>query len=202
MLFRSIVYFKYDSDFSEVEFGDFKNLLNDLKARGDRFPLWRKFSPEVQTYLVQWRGEKISPKIASVIVRDLNGMLFDPLLFREMMDYYERYEREYSMVLLHKFLKPPDIRLGLWLAARLDAHRVFEGVTIASEEDWKMLHRLNRIILNGVFNTDRLYEIFAIRSTVYTEPERVIEALETAGFRFSERYDILTAHYILEFVRG
>jgi len=197
-----ILYFRYDSDFGEFEFGDFKKVIEILTAKGEDFPVFLKLSNGVQDFVRNWQKQDIPDIIQRDIVRDFNTMLYDRLFFSDLADYYANMDDGYTLV-FHQFLYPPDYRLAKWLLARLNENGLSEAKHHElSDIDKKRLRMLNRMSIRGIFESQVLYDIFKVAVPVYTGTDKVVSDVESAGYEFIHKHDFLEYYDLLEFKRA
>ncbi len=201
-----IIDFKNVSDFSEVEFDDFKEVARILISEGERFPIFQRLEKDVQYFIKTWHGSDIPLEIRRQIIRDFNKMLSDRWLWPELLDYYFAKEKCYGYGWAKPFtriLHSYDLRLVKWLIADLDEKGIFDKKhRDLNDIDRKQLHILNRILMTGIFKTRKIADCQGLdKAPIYVEKNRVISTLESAGFKFVREYDFLTHHYFLEFKR-
>jgi ubiquinone/menaquinone biosynthesis C-methylase UbiE len=198
-----IIYFKEDSDFNGIEFRDFKNVMRVLTDKGEDFPIFKRLSDKVKSFVRQWDGRSIPPTIQGRIVNDLNAMLHDRFLFRGLVDYYGENET-HSMIVLDRFVSFNNRELVQWLFTELDKNKVFDAQeNMVSEKDKIALYRLYMKVISDIFQEgDRsLLDTFGFDTNVFPLKKTVISTMEAAGYAFVREYDILPMHYFLEFKR-
>ena len=197
-----IVYFRNDSDFHEVEFDDFKKVIEVLISKGEDFPVFQKLDKQTQDFIKYWQDEDVPPEIQVKIIKSFNKILSDRLFFNELSDYYPTSEEIKLHIELWRIVHPDDFRLAKWLIASLDENDVFNRQRkVISDIDKRQLRRLNRILLSGIFQTQRLYELHSANPPTYLEKDSVMSTLEAAGYRFVREHDFLVHNYFLEFIR-
>ncbi len=196
-----ILHFKNVSNFSEFEFDDFKKVIEVLISKGKDFPIFQRLRQDVQYFIKNWRGENVPSEIRRKIIQDFNKMLSDKLLFHDLVSYYvEIYKYDWAFS-LRTILYPADIRLAQWLIVNLDENGVFDKKEKEiTNIDKKCLHLLNRILLTGIFQSDRLRALKGDPS-ILLEKNSVISTLKAAGYKFVREYNFLTQCYFLEFKR-
>lgn len=195
-----LVYFRQDSDFTEIEFDDFKKTLTILAEKGEGFPIFKKLREKNRDFMKNWTGAGIPPEVRTQIIEDFNSILMDRDLFYELLDYYVS-TGEIPLPTLSSFIKQYDRRLSQWLVACLEKNKVFEAEGDISAIDKKRLRRLNRILITNAFGNQRLYAISKADSPLYLEKECVISELKNTGYAFIRSYDFLPYHDVLEFKR-
>lgn len=196
-----IIHTKNDPDFSEFEFDDFKKVFNILTSEGEEFPIFQRLSEEVQDFVKNWKGVDIPSEIRIKIVQNFSKMLLDKFLFNNLLDYYSLKQKYRGPVLLENLLHPLDVRLARWLIVKLEGEGVFnKRKKRLTDIDKRELRRLNRILLTGVFQSDRLYWFTAVSFTC-VEKNSIISTLKRAGYRFVREHNFLRNHYFLEFKR-
>ena len=199
-----IVYFKNNPDFHEIEFDDFKKVIEVLISKGENFPVFQKLGKQAQDFIKYWQDEDVPPEIQVKIIEDFNKILSDRLFFSELSDYYPTREEFKLNMELWRVVHPDDFRLAKGLIACLDENGIFEGEEQGedlSDIDKRRLRRLNRILLSGIFQTQRLYELHSANPPIYLEKNSIISTLKAAGYRFVREYDFLAHNYFLEFAR-
>lgn len=196
-----ILHVKNDPDFHLVEFGDFKKVVTVLKFEGEEFPVFKRLSREVKDFVRNWDGRQDIPEnIREKIIYDFNKMLSERRVFPEISDYYPQKKDRGHLPLLEKFIYPDDIRLTKWLVANMDEEGIFSGQPkTLSRLNKKRLHKLNRILLTGIFQSDVFYGIRGLRTCA--EAGSIISNLEAVGYKFIREYDFLPYHHFLEFKR-
>jgi len=75
---------KNASYFSEVEFNNFKRMLQTFKAEDENFPIFRRLDKINQDFIRNVSREQINviPQIRTDLIKDLNNMLTDRQLSR------------------------------------------------------------------------------------------------------------------------
>lgn len=193
-----IIHMKSVSDFSEMEFGDFRAAMEILKTKTENFPFLGRLSPENRHFLGTWEGEEIPAAIKTALTADFNSMLQDRTLANELSYYYAAAENAGRPALLEDFIDPLDVRLVRWLTISLDEKGVFGKTTTALKDaDKRELRKLNRTLISGILHSDRLYWVTPRRTCV--EKNSIISTMRAAGYRLTNEYDFLTHHYFLEF---
>lgn len=200
-----IIHFKDVSEFSEIEFDDFKEVIKILIPQGKNSPILQRLSKKAQSFIKNWRGEDVPLEIQTKIIQDFNKMLLDRFLLNDLLNYYHIKEKttdEYRpWQELAKRLDLLDIRLMKWLVIKLDENGYFDKRKIITDDNCrKELLKLNRILLTGIFQSDKLEFLKSIYP-FYLEKNSIISVLESAGYKFVREYDFLTQYYFLEFKR-
>jgi ubiquinone/menaquinone biosynthesis C-methylase UbiE len=204
-----IIHAKNIYDFTEIEIGDFKNIVKTLASKDDNFPVFKKLDKDVKYFIKHWQGEDITPGIRQKIVNNLNRMLLDRWLFNDLMDYFASKgivagEGEWSaplkFILLHR---DQDIRLVKWLYVDLDADGVFDKkenpLSAVSKEQ---LSKLNKILLCDILATHRIDSLQGeFVFPIYVKKESIISTMDKSGYQFVSEYDFLPINYLLEFKR-
>ncbi len=201
-----IIDFKNVSDFSEVEFDDFEEVTKILITEGEGFPIFQRLEKDVQYFIKTWHGSDIPLEIRRKIIRDFNKMLSDRWLWPELLDYYFSKEKCYGYGWAKPFIKilhSYDLRLAKWLIADLDGKGIFDRKhRNLNDTDRKQLCILNRILITGIFKTDKIGDFQGLdKAPIYVEKNRIISTLKSAGYEFVREHDFLTHHYFLEFKR-
>jgi hypothetical protein len=187
-----IIQQKADPDFTELEFGDFKDVLKTLKAEGPRFPVCKRLRPKIQEYLQSWRGQEVPRKPRQAITADLNALLSEKSLLQELEDFHG----DGSMIIKD--------HLAQWLAARLRDEGIFARESrpippLARQE----LRALNRILLTGIFPT-RVWRDTLLPDLVFMrDRETIVKKLASAGYALTrDNEKLLPYFHILEFKRA
>lgn len=201
-----IIHPKNVSDFSEIEFEDFKYVIKVLASEGENSPVFQKLSKEVQNFIKNWQGNEVTSEIQMKIVQDFNKMLLDRSLLYELIDFYAAKgvisgDGEWSSPL--EFVTDSmDLKLAKWLIVHLDADGVFNNKKELNDIDKEQLRKLNRILLTKTF---KIYKLISIHGEsgppIYVEKKSIISMMESAGYQFIREYDFLTHDYFLEFKR-
>lgn len=178
-----ILHLKNVSNFSKFEFDDFKKVIEVLFSEGRGFPVFQRLRPEVQSFIKNWQGDdkEVPPEIRRKIVEDFNKMLSDRLLFHDL--------ETYKYPSLPTILYPPDIQLAKWLTVHMNENGFF---------DRKQLSLLNRILLSGIFQIDKLN---GLKGWPLVEKSSIISILKAAGYQFVREHDFLRQYFFLEFKR-
>jgi ubiquinone/menaquinone biosynthesis C-methylase UbiE len=193
-----IIHFKNVSDFSEVEFGDFKKIVQVLKSEGAKFPIYKRLDREAQGFINNWVGQDVPANIRNGIIEDFNKILMDRFLLVDLLDYYGGQDESDRKLSFEELLYPYDVRLALWLYASLDGKGIFEHEEmIVSDQDFRELKKLNRILIAGIFQNDTLFWITTRRPIV--NRESIVATLKAAGYELVQSYDFLTQYDFLEF---
>jgi len=178
-----------DAGFTELEFGDFRNVLKTLSAKGERFPAYKRLRPEIRDYLKSWQGQDVPAGLRRGITDDFNAMLLEKSLFEELEGFYGRG----STIM--------DDHLAHWLVAQLRAEGMLaQGPMspLASQE----LHELNRILLTRIFQTRVWRDTLLLDCSFTADRETIVKQLSTAGYTLTRANDkLLPYFYILEFKR-
>ncbi len=196
-----IVEFKNDPDFTAYEFGDFIKFFEVLTSKREKYPVFRRLSPQAQSFVMNWRGEPVPDDIKQKIIGDLNKMLNDRFLFKELNDFYLP-----SCKLSggkEEIYTPQDDLLVNWLVAFLDETGAFEKdqKTIPPLVE-KNLRRLNRILLMSIFKTREWYELSRIYGYFRLNKMSIIRTLQKAGYELMSDDDkILNYFHVLQFRR-
>jgi ubiquinone/menaquinone biosynthesis C-methylase UbiE len=197
-----VIQFKSVSDFSEMEFGDFQDVIKILASKGEKFPVYQRLDKDIKSFLHTWKVGDIPPEIRIKILQNLNRMLYERFLWNDLSEYYALNAKSFSglTACLAAFLDPLDVRLAEWLIISLDEKDIFnkEKKTI-TDTDKKDLYKLNRVLLADIFKTNKLYWVTTRRFCV--GKDIIISVLEKAGYQFVTEYDFLPHHYFLEFKR-
>lgn len=202
-----IIHSKNVSDFSEIEFSNFKNVIKVLVSEGENYPVFQKLRKETQDFIRKWQGEDVPSKISMNITQDFNKILLDRLFFYNLMDYYAAKgivagEGEWSAPLMF-ITHSADLKLAKWLFVRLDMDGIFNNMEKKlTDIDKDRLCKLNRILLTRTFEINKLTDLQGETGPpIYVEKSSIISTMESAGYRFIREYDFLTHHYLLEFKR-
>ena len=197
-----ILQLKDEVDFNEPMFSDFKVVMSKFYAEGEDFPVFQRLGSDIQTFIKNGRDEVVSPEIRARIVEDFNKMLSDRALYYDLLDYYYTYKNIMPHVAMDT-MNPPQKPLIKWLVAYLDEDGVFsdEGRKL-TDMDKKRLHRLNKILLEGIF---ALHVKRPQRRAYYLDEKEqknsIIGKLKMAGYHFVRDHDFLAYYYFLEFKR-
>jgi protein-L-isoaspartate O-methyltransferase len=186
-------------DFTPIECDDFRRTMRVLVAKGERFPVRRRLSPEVEAWVKNWKDQDVPNEMRVKIVRDINAMLMDRNLFPELNNFYGA--RGVIGFGKEELLGPEDRRLTQGLIIFLDAVGVFSSTRELSLLESKELHALNRLLLTrllwGGAPFPNLYVDWKI-----VEKESIVRSLEQAGYELVDATDLLNYHYILQFKRA
>lgn len=197
-----IIYFRTEPDFNEIEFGDFREVIKVLASKEEDFPVFQRLREETKYFIKNWQDNDIPPGIQAKIIEDFNKVLSDRWFFNDLLDYYLTKEDIWLGMYLRNIIYPADFRLAKWLIARLDANGIFDkNKRTLTEIDKRRLRQLNRILLMGIFQTQRLYEVQDSEALIYFEKNSIISTLKAAGYHFVREYDFLEHFYFLEFKR-
>lgn len=196
-----IISFKNISNFSEVEFGDFKTTFKILVSEEKDFPILKRLSQQCQDYIRNWQEENIPTEIRTKFISDLNKLLPDRFLFNDLLNYYAAKENNIDSYLLLNNLDVYDLRLVQWLAAMLDEKRIFNESSNLLESDKRELLKLNRILITGIFKSTAVDSVKGFY-TIFAERNSIISTMEKAGYQFVREYDSLAQYYFLEFKRS
>lgn len=195
-----IIHPKNVSDFSPIEFGDFTKVIKILNSEKEDFPVFGRLRQEIQYFIKNWQGGGIPSEIQTQITQNFNTMLYDRWLLNDLSEYYGSKNSPGKRMLLEDFLDPLDVRLARWLIVELNEKGVFnKKKKIINNVDQRKLCKLNRILIAGIFQSDKLYWITS-RSTC-VEKNSIISTMKSAGYQFIREYDSLLHHYFLEFKR-
>ncbi len=138
----------------------------------------------------------------SAIIANLNAMLPDKRLWNDLTEYY--YEKRINGTRntpLKLIRNERDISLLKWLIVSLDMQGVFsETDAVLREEDARNLRKLNRIVIENIFDLQRLRWIEP-ESVVYEAPS-IVATMKTSGYEFVRSHDILPHYDLLEFKTG
>jgi hypothetical protein len=116
----------------------------------------------------------------------------------DLLDYYAGQDEPGRKLSFEELLYPYDVRLALWLYASLDGKGVFEHKEMTvSDQDFRELKKLNRILIAGIFQNDTLFWITTRRPIV--NRESIVATLKAAGYELVRSYDFLTQYDFLEF---
>ena len=195
-----IIHSKNTFDFSEIEFDDFMKTIKVLFSNGEGFPVFQRLTKEVQHFIKNWQGNEVPSEVRMKIVQDFNKVLSDRFLLNDLSDYYASKMYPGRTLLLQTLLAPDDIKLAKWLIVGLDKRGVFDkNKKRITDIDKEGLHQLNRILLTGIFQINKLdLDLITTRRICQTK-DSVISIMEAAGFRFAREYDFLPYHHFLEF---
>ncbi|HAZ08910.1 MAG TPA: hypothetical protein DCZ01_10405 [Elusimicrobia bacterium] len=192
------------SIFSDGEFDDFNKVVKILLSEGKEFPLFRRLAPAVKSFLRDWKGELVPIDMRSAIIADLNAMLPDRRLWNDLTQYY--YEKRINGTKntpLKLIRNGRDISLLKWLIVSLDMQGVFSETdtdAVLREEAARDLRKLNRILIENIFDLQRLRWIEPA-SVVYEAPS-IVATMKTSGYAFVRSHDILPHYDLLEFKTG
>lgn len=200
-----IIHFRNNPYFSEMEFDDFKNVMETLISEKESFPLFRKLSKEIQQFTKDWKNGSIPQEIRKKATEDFNKMLLDRFLFNDLLNYYGVKEKmtnqDRSWHKLYSHLDARNLRLAKWLIVELDEKGYFDKRNSSVNDNYKKeLLRLNRILITGIFQSDKL-EFFKSEHPYYAEKNSILSVMNSAGYEFVREDDFLTQYYFLEFKR-
>ncbi|MBD3379053.1 MAG: methyltransferase domain-containing protein [Candidatus Omnitrophica bacterium] len=195
-----IVYYRFDSDFTPLEFRETESLKQRLGLEEEDFPLYSRLSAATVNSLRDGEGPLTGGQVAE-LTAELNDILDDRTLFPELVEYYGA-KRTSTGKMIYRFIHPKDIALVEWLVEYLEDRDAFSPGREISPRTRKQLRRLNRISLAGIFRNTTLYDIFRVDRLGYVDDTQVISDMEKAGYEFTGRRDTLRYHYILEFKNG
>lgn len=197
-----IIHLKNVSNFSEVEFGDFKTVVKILHSKTKDFPLFKSTDKKTRDFIINYIPENnnIAPEIRSELIKNFNELLAETELFNDLSNYYASEENADKTVLLNRLINYSDIQLAIWLFVNLEKNGVF-GKTFRNltKEEKRQLLKFNRLLIAGIFQSTVLNKITTKRICV--EKNSVISTMKKAGFTFVKDHDSLTHHYFLEFKR-
>lgn len=197
-----IIYSKTVSDFSEVEFEDFKKVVADLLSEGEEFPIFKRLSKEIRDYIINYQAGEIPIQICAKIIQDFNRVLLDRWLWQDLAYYYAHKIRDGWRVPSEKSLDEQNARLANWLVCSLQEKGVFDKKERKmSDFDIKELKRLNRILLTDFFHIDKLPWLVPIQGVYPIVKHGIVSTLEEAGYEFVGEHDFLIYDYFLEFKR-
>ncbi len=187
-----IIYSRADPDFAELEFGGVKKMLRALAAQGPQSPVLRRLSWEARDLVEAWKGEPLALTARAQILADLNAMLADRSLFKDLRDFSGAAAASlWSSSSGAGSFPPKDARLRDWLAALLDHEGVFDsGTQTISPLAAKHLRAFNRRLLMGVFQT----HLSNPTSGVFNK-ESVIRGLERSGYELVSDDDRLFNYF-------
>ncbi len=187
-----IIHTDADPDFTELEFGDFKDVIKTLAAKGERFPVYKRLRPETREHLKSWRGKKVPAGLRREIIADFNALLAERSLFDELEDFHD------DSALIGGY------HLASWLVTQLRAEGVFarESRPI-SPLGRKELHALNRILLTRIFPTRAWSDALMSDFALITDKETVVKQVSAAGYTLIRDNDKLLPYFhVLEFQRA
>jgi len=202
-----IIHLKNDPDFSAPEFGDCKRTLWALGPLGRDSALFKKAAAGIEDFMARWDGGEVPVSVRERLAANFNAMLDDRGLFAAMLDAYPPLtDRDglggWIMPLENKVFPRENRPLMRWLAAELDMRDVFKKEKKEiSEDEKRYLRVLNRILLTGVFKTDRLGFIKGGLS-FYASDRRIVSDMREAGYELVAAHEILAYHHLLEFKTG
>ena len=192
-----------DSDFNEIFFSNFMEVMRVFHEESDRFPFFQKLGKRSQEFIKNWREDKdVPPEIRSAIVEDLNKMLLDRRLLYDLLDYY--YAEGHSVP--WKFLYEQrsfygNFQLIHWLTVELDEAGVFgREEKILTDLDKERIHKLNKMLINGVFRPYRWDWQYGL--IVFYKKASILATLQSAGYHLVREFDFLESYYFLEFEKN
>lgn len=191
---------KVDHAFSENMICDFEALIKDFLDEGNRFPVFQKLGKQLQEFIIHWKdGNDIPGEIKKWITQDFNEMLLDRRLMVDLLNYYyDTQEVEPWAFLKSNNNFGAHFQLMKWLYVQLEESGIFrDEEKKMTEVDRKRLYKLNRLILNGLFQPYR--SAWSLGFLVRVEKGSIISTLQAAGYRFIREYDFLEGNYFLEF---
>lgn len=191
-----IINYKSDYNFAEYHFDNFKRVIEILVSNGKSFPIFQRLDKETQYFINNWRGNDVPSEIRTKIIQDFNKMLSDRLLFKDLMNYDSHY-KDFTTFPLKQLVYPQDFRLASWLVLQLDEDGVFNNKGVLTELEKRGLHKLNKILLIGIFQIWGLNISEDIAPGV--EKNSLIAKLKPFGYELVKDYDFLPQFYFLEF---
>ncbi|MEI8349284.1 MAG: class I SAM-dependent methyltransferase [Candidatus Omnitrophota bacterium] len=196
-----VLYLRDAPNFNKVEFDDFKKVIQILVSKGTDFPVFKRLDTKTKVFIKNFtHNDNIPIEIQEKIIDDLNGMLDDRTLFNDLIEHYAQETK--TQVASYKFLDPKDVPLTQWLFRCLDENRVFDArKKNFSRQDRDGLRKLNRAALTGIFQTQKLRDVFYLDYPLFVEKDRLIARIEAVGYTFVREYDVLSNHDFLEFKR-
>lgn len=197
-----IIHFKNSPDFTIMEFNGFKQALRILRQEEWSFPVFVRLAKPVQDFVKNWAGEAVPPGIQKEFIGNLNIMLDDADLCRDLSRYMrvQRGGKEAEMGRdLKNRLNRLDWSLYRWLVTMLD-NQNSSLTAISKQDDYRLTLRfLNRLILSNILRSDVLGYLKG-GSPIYQEKSSIIRSLECAGFVFKKEHPS-NYYYFLEFRR-
>lgn len=197
-----IIYYRFFSGFTPTEFSDMGRVVRTLSAEGENFPIYERLSKETKDRVLIETEYKVSERLKELLLEDLNAMLEDRTLFRQIDDYFAKKssaenQRDYI------FIGPTYFSLIDATVKRLKEEGVYDDPTVPmSEGQIQQLRRLNRIAITEVFKNNMIYDTFTYDRTTYVNKDEIIENMAVSGYKFVEEYDFLDYHYMFEFKRS
>ncbi|MBN2407693.1 MAG: class I SAM-dependent methyltransferase [Elusimicrobia bacterium] len=193
-----IITFANNPLFSKLEFGDFRKIFMILSRDPLAGPVRKRLGGRLAEFINGRNGGDIPPDIKSDTVEAFNRLLSDRFLYTDILGYYSS---DAERVQIHRILHPADLELSKWLYNRLNAEGVFDdGKKKLSDEQSRMLRRLNRAVIYGIFGMDELFS-FKGRDVNSDEKETIVRTMKKAGYKFVREHDILPIHRFYEFKR-
>ncbi|MBU0503994.1 MAG: class I SAM-dependent methyltransferase [Candidatus Omnitrophica bacterium] len=202
-----IIDFKNVTDFSIIDFADFKTIINELKNIGYDHPVFLRMDKQVQEFIKNGSAVSIPMEIKIAILRDFNNILSDRYLFKDFKAHIIKknpagYETWPSLFI--KKIEDKDFGLFRWLFIKLDAKGIFYNNENLSNDDTGELKTFNKLLLVSLFNLSGRTAFIRgeYGSVINLDADSIIHKLQTAGYTFVKEHDILSQYYILEFKRS
>jgi len=201
-----IIEFKPLSDFSLIDFGDFKQMIKILISKGYDFPVSKRLNKEVRDFIKNWQGNDIPSEIQTEIIQDFNKMLADRFLLDDLFDFIRGkvWLKALSPTFSKELMDPYDVQLINWLVSNLESSGVFDwNKKILSDTEKEQLHKLNELLLRQILRLDK-FPGFESKSDFFLVRKKIsiVSKLELAGYKLVKDYDFLPQYYFLEFERS
>jgi SAM-dependent methyltransferase len=191
-----IVYYRYDSEFTSMEFGDFKKMVGILSAQGMNSPILKRLSRKNRSFIEHWNQQDIPCLIRKGILRDLNRIINDKSLLKDLSNYYQI--KNNTPLPIHPNNCGIVKRLIMQLKKKEPVNR--RNKWSFSNIDNKRLRKLNRFLLADILDS-AINDIISGGGLEHIEEQDVLYAMGSAGYRLMREIGLLNYYGIMEFKR-
>jgi len=197
-----IIHFKNVYPFTELEFGNFKEVFRALAARQGGSPVFNRLEKGNQDFIRSPQRGEVPSGVRGSFVSNINSMLLDRKLFSELSAYYaDKMESGRAMV-FSRILPEAQVKLATWLIVELERSGVFgDDKKILSVAEERQLHELNKMLLGAVLGLDgdKIEFLRGRSQPLYADGDSIIAAMGAAGYRLVKAHDVLPYYHFLEF---
>lgn len=197
-----IIHFRPVPDFDEIEFDGLTRILERMRSFGEGTPFFRKAAAGIEDFVGNRREGPVPSAVRKRLIGNFNRLLSDRAFFNEILEVYSEKKGDLREKALLKALRPDDLQLARWLMTELNERGVFaEGEKRLTEDEAGYLRALNRILLAGIFEMNKL-NVLKGDYALYAGKKRIISDMEAAGYKFVRELETFTYYYFLEFKNG
>jgi len=187
-----IMVLKLDPDFHPVEFGDFTQVLNELRSNKGRALFFNRLNPEVKKALRAYKEIRINETLQNLIIEDLNRLLEDSNLWPDL---------EHQNNDLLSILNPREKTIREYLISEINQKGSFSSIkSLIDPAVRPSLRLLNRLLIQDFLKIDAWENAFSLDKLPWDQWQTLLQGRRNADAILNiDDYQLVKQHYILRY---